>query len=643
MAYRLETKGNRGKKGRCPKCQKEGKFSYYRDTSTGERILNVEGYPDPPGKCDRQNSCGYWFDPNGYKVTNTVYVPPEPPKITIYPDSVNFPALETVKKDYGSPFHEWVKAAFKIPDSHLKKWMVRTHHRWNKVYTVFGLAKKSGETVQLLNLYFIPYDHTGHRLKPTEKSKNNAYYLPPPDKEKQEYSLCLYGEHLLDPAREKVVCLVESPKTAFLGAAFYPAFDWLATIGHGIGDKYTALHNRKVILLPDADEAGRKGYAGVAKKLEKYGIQYQVLDLFLSRTDGYDLADALCDGSQPVIEWKSDQAVDWSGFKLKDYNPLTHAKIKVSGVFVPDPQQPPTETDPVLWLWDYRTDKSWGLAGAGDIATFQTPSKGGKTTLTEVIRACALGLKTIGSDGTANPKKTLGYDIKLPPGKKMLHIDTEMSQKDVYDSMRLSFWRAGLTYSKNNPLLDCYGLSAMKSLAEKQIFVFNLLYSGEYGVVIWDGIMDMVRDYNSLTETGELYEATSAAINLNKICLIATIHLNEKAAHASQHALGHLGSLLRRKSRYVGTMRIEGNIRIIDSGQNGGRKLPENLATAMVWDDKFGGFVYVTPPDETSSPPKRRKIPERQEPATEPVSEPEPPQTPNQLSYDWESRDYFVN
>ena len=67
-------------------------------------------------------------------------------------------------------------------------------------------------------------------------------------------SQCLFGEHLLSRYSDRTVALVESEKTAVIGAGFIPEYVWLATGGKTcLGNKLDVLSGRKVVAYPDVD------------------------------------------------------------------------------------------------------------------------------------------------------------------------------------------------------------------------------------------------------------------------------------------------------------------------------------------------------------------------------------------------------
>lgn len=71
----------------------------------------------------------------------------------------------------------------------------------------------------------------------------------------EEFNLeqCFFGQHLLSQFQGKTVAIVESEKTALLGAVFKPSYLWLACGGKSLlsADNLRAIKHRKVMLFPD--------------------------------------------------------------------------------------------------------------------------------------------------------------------------------------------------------------------------------------------------------------------------------------------------------------------------------------------------------------------------------------------------------
>ncbi|KAA5542424.1 DUF6371 domain-containing protein [Adhaeribacter rhizoryzae] len=109
------------------------------------------------------------------------------------------------------------------------------------------------------------------------------------------YRLCLFGEHQLQKNYFPVdtpVFMVESEKTACIGYLAMPQYIWVAIGGDKVNlERANALKGRQVIILPDADEPGRKGSESTSQILTKLSISNKILDLFPERNDKTDLAD----------------------------------------------------------------------------------------------------------------------------------------------------------------------------------------------------------------------------------------------------------------------------------------------------------------------------------------------------------------
>jgi hypothetical protein len=184
------------------------------------------------------------------------------------------------------------------------------------------------------------YASDGHRVKddPDRKPHCAGYTNA------KRYTLPLFGEHQLNdrlyPAHTPVV-LVESEKTACVGYAFLPQYVWLASGGSRSINKTRAavLKSRQVLILPDADQAGREGAQATLHLLEQLGIAAQIKEFFPQQEDHTDLADylvLLLQGDCPQIN-----CTTLPGRPLPLAHPLPEEKIeRIEALF---------NKHPVLW------------------------------------------------------------------------------------------------------------------------------------------------------------------------------------------------------------------------------------------------------------------------------------------------------
>lgn len=118
-----------------------------------------------------------------------------------------------------------------------------------------------------------------------------------------DYNLnqCFFGEHLLKENPEKLVCIVESEKTALIASIFMPECIWLATGGKN-GCRWTdknvfgVLKDKTVVLWPDLGaynkwQSNAQGLFTMAKISVSDLLEKNASDD--ERKKGYDIADYL--------------------------------------------------------------------------------------------------------------------------------------------------------------------------------------------------------------------------------------------------------------------------------------------------------------------------------------------------------------
>ena len=253
----------RNNKLRCPACGRGKSLVKYIDTEG--RIT----FPDHVGKCDRESKCGYHYTPKDYyrehpeakealqdgevfadsrshvpdivrrkEPVEPSYIPTDLMEKTIghYPLNPLFLYLTTV---FGKEKTEGLFALYRVG----------TSKKWNGA-AVFWQIDTNGK-VRAGKI--MGYDSmSGHRIK---KPFNHVGWvhteLRLPDFNLKQ---CLFGEHLLPCYQTTPIMIVESEKTAIIGAGFVPQYLWLATGGMNGCFKQECLEplrGRSVTLMPD--------------------------------------------------------------------------------------------------------------------------------------------------------------------------------------------------------------------------------------------------------------------------------------------------------------------------------------------------------------------------------------------------------
>ncbi|MCW3076948.1 MAG: hypothetical protein JWO32_1557 [Bacteroidetes bacterium] len=279
--YKFQLEESPAQKGTCPNCTKPKCFRYYKNL------------PREFGICDHKNKCDYHNNPanesaeikkslykelaNGPEQTNKKDSEPQ----IIYP---NDDYLSGLMDNQNTNFHKVCRVKLNISLDHFKSWAIGGEG----INTCFILQNKK----KAVNVKKIEYNDNCKRNKDKFPFSLQA-------ERGTKYLTCLYGEHLLSD--NKIICLVEAEKTAFIASYFYPQFDWLATGGsNGLTvQKVQILLKREVYYIGDSDKAGQEN--STLKKLKSYNVNFKPVYLFPDKTDGYDLADAIFEGLTPEI------------------------------------------------------------------------------------------------------------------------------------------------------------------------------------------------------------------------------------------------------------------------------------------------------------------------------------------------------
>lgn len=297
MAWRLATSremraaGYARGKAACPKC---GRLSYVMFVDAGGRVVNEEC-----GRCDRENSCGYFLTPRdiGIKV-HTADIRPLPQKKAIAIDFNRYvrPSEEWNRREHGT-FVRWIyslrwsqEQRRRIAD------VLRDYHvgRTADGKAIFWLIDEGG-TVRSGKC--MRYKADGHRDKGSfgtwvhsilEKRKEV-------DAEKEEYVGCAFGMHVA--ARHDSVHIVESEKSAILCAIYFGTCRFVATGGKSGFSRLRLLPliQRKIPLYYYPDKDAEEEWDEKAKEIE-YKNLYKVsvhLQSYDERTDpdNFDIGD----------------------------------------------------------------------------------------------------------------------------------------------------------------------------------------------------------------------------------------------------------------------------------------------------------------------------------------------------------------
>ena len=288
--YHLEKYNGRGSRHECPNCHDKHSFTYFVD-ETG-------AFLDPSvGRCDHESSCGYIYTPKDWfkdhpqltdRNTAPRHRPSLPPKPITQPDYIN---VDFVKRScsYGSNLYRFLSTLISA----------KTLSRVWREYSVGATKDERIIYWQIDKDYRVrtgkvmKYDpKSGHRIKNGASFDWIHAILKRRGDVPKEFNMvqCLFGEHLLNENPEKVIALVESEKTALVGACIFPQYVWIGTGGKSQLnlEKMKALEGRRVYAFPDVDAF--QDWSDAAIELARHGISMKVADVLERRASDEDRA-----------------------------------------------------------------------------------------------------------------------------------------------------------------------------------------------------------------------------------------------------------------------------------------------------------------------------------------------------------------
>jgi hypothetical protein len=307
------------KKYLCPSpgCGKKT-FVRFVDSVTGE--LQPEQY----GRCDREDSCGYylypkseWFD--SANLSNSLAIRRETqPQKENRQLVIPWEALKTTLGGYSEcTFFNYLSNRG-VPDNLLEE-IISMY----LLGTIQSGYLRGALTIPFVNendqVAFVQVKQFEEQNKTIKTSALHSLLKDKPGNQWiEEYEqndkrvTCFFGAHLLKKYPRNPIALVEAPKTAIYGTCYYgiPKGDndllWLAVYNKSslTEDKFKVLKGRKVVVFPDLSANGgtynqwKNKVEQFANKLPKTKVLVNdFLELYAPnelRQSGGDLADFLC-------------------------------------------------------------------------------------------------------------------------------------------------------------------------------------------------------------------------------------------------------------------------------------------------------------------------------------------------------------
>ena len=167
----------------------------------------------------------------------------------------------------------------------------------------------------------------------------------------------------------------------------------------------------------------------------------------------------------------------------------------------------------------------------GNFSFIQAPPKTKKTFFISLLSSVYL-----------SGQNNFGGNIKgHRNGRCLLHIDTEQGK---FHALRT--FRRALELNRGSIQKGCYHTFALRTLNPKtriEFIEYCLKTKDNIGLLIIDGIADLVNDVNNIEETNEVVQQLMSWSSNFNIHIITVIHSNFN----SDKPTGHLGSFLEKK------------------------------------------------------------------------------------------------
>ncbi len=142
----------------------------------------------------------------------------------------------------------------------------------------------------------------------------------------------------------------------------------------------------------------------------------------------------------------------------------------------------------------------------------------------------------------------LNYRACLPEGKrKILYFDTEQSKYHCHNVLERIYKLSGLSVKKDDPRLLFWGLREYTPKLRIALIDYALRKHQEVGLVIIDGLRDLMYDINNGKEATDVMTVLMAWTSVYDLNIHTVLHLNKN----DNNPRGHIGTELENKAETV--------------------------------------------------------------------------------------------
>ena len=202
---------------------------------------------------------------------------------------------------------------------------------------------------------------------------------------------------------------------------------------------------------------------------------------------------------------------------------LLASQIKATDIYETPPQ--------IIWI-----DNST-IATLGNFSASTGKAKSKKTFNVSALVAASLA-----------GKQVLNYRAHLPEGKqRILYVDTEQSRFHCRSVLERILRLAGLPTTTDPENLDFFCLREYSPSVRVEVIDYALRQNKGYGLVIIDGIRDLMLDINSTGESVEVINRMMEWSSRYDLHIHCVLHLNK----GDNNVRGHIGTEMSNKAETV--------------------------------------------------------------------------------------------
>ena len=176
----------------------------------------------------------------------------------------------------------------------------------------------------------------------------------------------------------------------------------------------------------------------------------------------------------------------------------------------------------------------------GTLGNFSASTGKGKSKKT--FNVCAIVASAI------TGRKVLNYEAHFPDSKrKILYFDTEQSSYHCHKVLERINRLAGYPAEEDLSLIEFVMLREYNPIDRRQIIELALAERPDVGLVIIDGLRDLLFDINSSTEAAEVIGLLMRWTSQHNLHIHTVLHLNK----ADDNVRGHIGTELNHKAETI--------------------------------------------------------------------------------------------